>query len=119
MLAFGEYIHSDYGGVSSVSEYPNKSHRLAKWGRALSQEIRTTAYLLHPPLLDESGLSETLRWYIQGLKERSGLDITLVIPEDFGRLSREMELAIFRIVQECLTNVHRHSGSKVATVRFR
>jgi len=84
----------------------------------LSREIRTTAYLLHPPLLDESGLSEALLWYIQGLKERSGLDITLEIPENFGRCSHEMELAIFRVVQECLTNVHRHSGSKIAAIRI-
>jgi two-component system NarL family sensor kinase len=84
--------------------------------RELSQDIRTTSYLLHPPLLDESGLSEALLWYIRGLKDRSGLDITLQIPDDFGRLSREMELVIFRIVQECLTNVHRHSGSKSAEI---
>jgi signal transduction histidine kinase len=84
----------------------------------LSREIRTTAYLLHPPLLDESGLSEALLWYIQGLKERSDLDITLEIPEDFGRCSHEMELAIFRVVQECLTNIHRHSGSKIAAIRI-
>ena len=84
--------------------------------RELSQEIRTTSYLLHPPLLDESGLSEALLWYIRGLKDRSGLDITLQISDDFGRLSHEMELVIFRIVQECLTNVHRHSGSKSAEI---
>jgi PAS domain S-box-containing protein len=84
----------------------------------LNKEIRTLSYLLHPPLLDETGLAEPLRWYIQGLRERSGLDISLTIPDDFGRLSREMELAIFRIVQECLTNVHRHSGSKNAVIRI-
>jgi signal transduction histidine kinase len=84
----------------------------------LSREIRTTSYLLHPPLLDESGLADALLWYIRGLQERSGLDITLNIPEDFGRLSHEMELVIFRIVQESLTNVHRHSGSKVARIRI-
>jgi PAS domain S-box-containing protein len=84
----------------------------------LSKEIRTLSYLLHPPLLDENGLGEALRWYIQGLRERSGLAILLTIPDDFGRLSREMELAIFRIVQECLTNVHRHSGSKNAVIRI-
>jgi signal transduction histidine kinase len=73
---------------------------------------------LHPPLLDESGLSEALLWYIQGLKERSGLDIELAIAQDFGRLSHEMELVLFRVVQECLTNVHRHSGSKIAAIRI-
>jgi two-component system NarL family sensor kinase len=84
----------------------------------LDQEIRTMSYLLHPPLLDESGLAQALRWYIRGLKERSGLDTALIIPEGFGRLSREMELAMFRVVQECLTNVHRHAGSAKATVRI-
>ena len=83
----------------------------------LTQEIRTTSYLLHPPLLDEGGLSYALRWYVQGLTERSGLDIDLKIPENFERLSPEMELVIFRLVQECLTNIHRHSGSKTALIR--
>ncbi len=84
----------------------------------LDQEIRTMSYLLHPPLLDESGLPQALRWYIRGLKERSGIDIALSIPEDFGRLFREMELVMFRVVQECLNNVHRHSGSTKATIRI-
>jgi PAS domain S-box-containing protein len=82
----------------------------------LTQEIRTTSYLLHPPLLDESGLSSALRWYVGGLADRSGLDIDLDIPEHFERLSPEMEVAIFRIVQECLTNTHRHSESKTARI---
>jgi PAS domain S-box-containing protein len=84
--------------------------------RHLTQEIRTTSYLLHPPLLDESGLSSALQWYVQGLADRSGLDIDLDIPEHFERLSPEIEVVIFRIVQECLTNTHRHSGSKTARI---
>src|ERR1700686_1499199 len=84
----------------------------------LSKEIRTTSYLLHPPLLDENGLPEAGRWYMEGLVERSGLHIKLDIAEDFGRLNRETELAMFRIVQECLTNIHRHSGSKTAKIRL-
>jgi PAS domain S-box-containing protein len=83
----------------------------------LTQEIRTTSYLLHPPMLDESGLSYALQWYVQGLRERSELDIDLKISENFERLSREIELVIFRLVQECLTNVHRHSESKTALIR--
>jgi signal transduction histidine kinase len=84
----------------------------------LSREIRTTSYLLHPPLLDESGLSSALDWYVQGLRERGALDVDLtIVPEKFGRLSADMELVIFRIVQESLTNVHRHSGSKSASIR--
>ena len=84
----------------------------------LSKEIRTLSYLLHPPLLDENGLSDAIRWYTQGLAERSGLKFELDIPEDFGRLTDDMEVAIFRIVQECLTNIHRHSGGKTATIRL-
>jgi PAS domain S-box-containing protein len=84
----------------------------------LTQEIRTTSYLLHPPLLDESGLSSALRWYIGGLAERSGLSIDLNIPDNLERLAPEVELAIFRLVQECLTNIHRHSGSKTAVIRI-
>ena len=84
----------------------------------LTQEIRTTSYLLHPPMLDESGLSSALRWYTQGLAERSGLSIELNIPDNLERLAPEVELAIFRLVQECLTNIHRHSGSKTAVIRI-
>ena len=82
----------------------------------LTQEIRTTSYLLHPPLLDESGLSSALQYYVQGLSERSGLSIDLNIPVQFERLSPESELAIFRFVQECLTNTIRHSGSQTARI---
>jgi signal transduction histidine kinase/CheY-like chemotaxis protein len=85
----------------------------------ISQDIRTTSYLLHPPMLDESGLVGALRWYIDGLVERGGIDIQLNIPEDFERQSREVELVIFRVVQEALTNVHRHSGSKTAIIDLR
>jgi PAS domain S-box-containing protein len=83
----------------------------------LARELRTTSYLLHPPLLDETGISSALSWYVQGLAERSGLEIDLRIPDNFGRLPSEMELVIFRLVQECLTNIHRHSGSKTALIR--
>jgi len=84
----------------------------------LTQEIRTTSYLLHPPMLDEVGISSALSWYVQGLAERSGLQIDLKVPENFGRLPSEMELLIFRLVQESLTNIHRHSGSKTALIRI-
>jgi signal transduction histidine kinase len=86
--------------------------------KVLTKEIRTTSYLLHPPMLDEAGLSSALRWYADGLAERSGLSIELNIPDNLERLAPEMELAIFRLVQECLTNIHRHSGSKTAVIRI-
>ena len=85
----------------------------------LTSEIRTTSYLLHPPLLDESGLSSALNWYIQGLSERSNIAMVLEMSENFGRLPSDMELVIFRLVQECLTNIHRHSGSQTASIRLR
>ena len=84
----------------------------------LNQDIRTTSYLLHPPLLDESGLAAALPWYVRGLSERGGIDIRLDISENLGRLPQDMELVIFRLIQECLTNVHRHSGSKTALIRI-
>src|SRR6266436_4548077 len=84
----------------------------------LSQEVRTISQLLHPPLLDEAGLASALRWYIEGFAQRSKIKVDLEFPADFGRLSRESETAIFRTVQECLTNIHRHSESPTATIRI-
>jgi signal transduction histidine kinase len=84
----------------------------------MSRDIRTISYLLHPPLLDEAGLASALRWYIRGFTERSGIKVDLELPEDFDRLPRDMETAIFRLVQECLTNIHRHSESPTAAIRI-
>jgi PAS domain S-box-containing protein len=80
------------------------------------REIRTLSYLLHPPLLDEVGLISALRWYVSGFAERSQIKVELEVPENLGRFRRELELALFRIVQESLTNVHRHSGSASAKI---
>jgi signal transduction histidine kinase len=85
--------------------------------RETSTDIRTISYLLHPPLLDENGLSSALPWYVEGFAERSKIKVDLVLPENLGRLSRDSEVAIFRVVQECLTNIHRHSGSPSAKIR--
>jgi PAS domain S-box-containing protein len=82
-----------------------------------TQQIRTLSYLLHPPLLDEVGLLSALRWYLGGLTQRSGIETTLeVSPTDFPRLALELETAMFRIVQEALTNVFRHSGAHQAWI---
>jgi PAS domain S-box-containing protein len=98
-----------------VDKTVEDSHALVQ---QLSKEIRTLSYLLHPPLLDENGLSQAIHWYVQGLAERSDLKIELDVSQDFGRLPAEMELSVFRIVQESLTNIHRHSDSKTATIRL-
>jgi PAS domain S-box-containing protein len=82
----------------------------------LSNQVRTIAHLLHPPLLDEVGLASGLRLFLEGFGERSKIKVTLEIPHNFERLPQELEIAIFRIVQECLTNIHRHSGSLVAKI---
>ncbi|HWF91852.1 MAG TPA: response regulator [Terriglobales bacterium] len=80
--------------------------------------IRTISHLLHPPLLDEAGLPSALRWYVEEFGQRSGIDVKLECPESLPRLPIELETAIFRIVQECLGNVHRHSASQTATVHL-
>jgi len=82
------------------------------------KQVRTISYLLHPPLLDEAGLASALRCYIDGFSERSKIEVTLEIPQTFAGLSKEMELSIFRVVQECLTNIHRHAGSPTAGIRI-
>jgi PAS domain S-box-containing protein len=84
--------------------------------RQLHSEIRTTSYLLHPPLLDESGLQAAISWYAAGLTERTALPIDLDIPDNLGRLPRDLELVLFRFIQEALTNIHRHAGAKRAWI---
>ncbi len=83
----------------------------------LSNQLRTISHLLHPPLLDEVGLSSALRLFLEGFEERSKIKVNLEIANSFERLPQELETAIFRVVQECLTNIHRHSGSRVAAIR--
>lgn len=84
-----------------------------------SKEIRTTSYLLHPPLLDESGFASAAQWFVEGFAKRSGISVHSDIPDGMGRLSRNCELALFRVLQECLTNIHRYSQASTAGVRLR
>jgi two-component system, NarL family, sensor kinase len=86
--------------------------------RKVEDEVRTLSYLLHPPLLDEFGLGSALGWYVEGFGKRSGIEVELYSPTDFPRLSVEKETALFRVVQESLTNVLRHSGSRKAWIRL-
>jgi len=82
------------------------------------KEVRTISYLLYPPMLEEMGLKSAIPWYLDGFSSRSGIKTTFECDADFGRLPREIELALFRVLQESLTNVHRHSGSETADVRL-
>jgi signal transduction histidine kinase len=84
--------------------------------RQMSDDIRTMSYLLHPPLLDEAGLAFAVKWYGDGFAQRSKIQVEMNIPDDFGRLPQEQEIALFRVVQESLTNIHRHSDSPVARI---
>jgi signal transduction histidine kinase len=86
---------------------------------ACSREVRTISYLLHPPLLDEVGLVFAIRWFVEGYEARTGIRVELDLPENFPRLAADLETALFRIIQECLTNIYRHSGSRSAQVQLK
>ena len=87
--------------------------------RAIGDEVRTLSYLLHPPLLDECGLSSAVMWYAEGFEKRSGVCVKLELPSEFPRLCVDAETALFRVVQESLTNVHRYSGGSDAVIRLK
>lgn len=122
----GQYL----GGLSmivgglrrSANDLPTavleKFQQVEEMIRACTSEVRTISHLLHPPLLEELGLASAARWYVEGFAERSGIQVQMQIPENLSRLGNEVELVLFRVLQESLTNVHRHSGSKVAVVRI-
>ena len=93
-------------------------HELEHNLKQSSRELRTVSYLLHPPYLDEAGLGLALRYYVEGFEERSGIQVDLNISDNIGRLANDTELVIFRVVQEALTNVARHSGSSTALIRL-
>jgi signal transduction histidine kinase len=106
----------------ALPEHSDLAHELLQSSTELAEgairEVRTISYLMYPPLLDEAGLGPALRWYVKGFAERSGIEVEIEIPEDFGRVSQEIETTLFRIVQEALTNVHRYSGSRTAKIRL-
>ncbi len=85
----------------------------------VNKEIRTLSYVLHPPLLDELGLPSAVEWFTQGFENRTGIRVEVDIPASFARLAPDAEVALFRVVQESLANVHRYSGSATAYVRAR
>ena len=113
--------------LMSLSKLKRTSANLDEESRALLTEsiemaneclrdVRTLSYLLHPPLLDEFGLISALQWFVEGFAERSGIAVNLDVPASLNRLPPEMETSLFRLVQEGLTNIHRHSGSQTADI---
>jgi signal transduction histidine kinase len=107
---------------SSVPTPNRKLRKLASQCQALAdqciREVRTLSYLLYPPMLDESGLEDAIRHYMGGFTERTGIEVELEISPRLGRLKPHVELALFRVVQESLTNIQRHSGSHEAKIRI-
>jgi signal transduction histidine kinase len=98
-----------------------KERLLAEAMQLLDQSIaetRTISHLLHPPLLDEAGLSSAVKWYVEGFAQRSGIEVNVSLPEDIRSLPNPMALGLFRVLQESLTNIHRHSNSTKAEVTF-
>ena len=118
LAALGMNLAAVVTDIERLTQTANTVKDSAALVQELSKEVRTISHLLHPPLLDEAGLASAIRWYIEGFAQRSKIKIDLEFPADFGRLSRESETAIFRTVQECLTNIHRHSESPTARIRI-
>jgi len=121
----GQYLAAIEMNLSGLKQTPNLEESLARpisdsldLANLCTAEIRTISYLLHPPLLDEMGLASALGWYVEGFSERSGIRVDLDYAKDFGRLPREIETVLFRVVQQGLANIHRHSGSHVAKIRM-
>ena len=108
-------IKLDSMGSSATSE---ETADCANLVAVCLKEVRTISYLLYPPMLEEMGLKSAVPWYLEGFSKRSGIETTFDVPADFERLSRDAELVLFRVLQESLTNVQRHSGSKTADIRL-
>jgi signal transduction histidine kinase len=108
--------------MSVLLEKNPQDQLLAEIDKLLTEsvtETRTISHLLHPPLLDEVGLASAARWYAEGFAKRSGIELATDIPDQEGRLPRPAELVLFRVLQESLTNIHRHSKSLRAEVSLR
>lgn len=115
----GQYLTAAKINITILASNPKNSRALADADKALDQaiaDIRTLSYLLHPPLLDEVGFDSAAHWYAEGFSKRSGIDVRMNINIPMKRLPEAIELAFFRILQEALTNVHRHSGSQEVEV---
>jgi len=126
----GREMHDSLGQILSVlkmkldvvsAQHNGAGPQLSQCARLVEEaltEVRTVSYLLYPPMLEEMGLVSAIPWYLDGFSKRSGIAITHDIPADFGRVHRDVELALFRVLQEGLTNIHKHSGSSTGVVRL-
>jgi signal transduction histidine kinase len=117
--SLGQYLVGLKLNAHMLRQSPEREDLWSEADKLMEQcmsEVRTLSYLLHPPTMDAAGFASAARWYVEGYGERSGLDVTLDAPSDLGRLPDAIELALFRVLQEALTNVHRHSGASAADV---
>jgi two-component system NarL family sensor kinase len=103
------------GDDNEIAEELSEIERLTE---SALREIRTTSYLLHPPLLDEAGFASAAKWYIEGFAQRSGMRVRADFGQEAERLPSTIEIALFRVLQESLTNVHRHAGTSEVDVSF-
>jgi signal transduction histidine kinase len=118
-VALGMNLTSILAETKNLTPKAGKACREAsELVQQLSRELRTISHLLHPPLLDEAGLPPALTWLVDGFAQRSKISVKLDLAPDLGRFSPEVETAIFRVIQECLTNIHRHSESRAASIRI-
>jgi len=117
--SLGQYLVGLKLNVDMLRQSPDREELWSQAQELMQQcmsEVRTLAYLLHPPTMDASGFASAARWYVEGFGQRSGLQVTLDAPKNLGRLPDACELALFRVLQEALTNVHRHSGASAAEI---
>jgi len=120
--SLGQYLAAVKMNLDMFSNSQPSDRLLAEAMHLLDQSIaetRTISHLLHPPLLDEAGFSSAAKWYLDGFAQRSGIEVKWDFPDDVGRLPKSIELGLFRVLQESLTNIHRHSGSKRAEVALK
>jgi len=120
--SLGQYLVGLKLNMDMVRQSPTRQDLWTEIDQLMQRciaEVRTLSYLLHPPTMDAAGFVSATRWFVEGYGQRSGVKVTLETPEDLGRLPDAMELALFRVLQEALTNVHRHSGASEAHVLVR
>jgi signal transduction histidine kinase len=122
--SLGQYLTAAKINVDILMSTPEQDVRrmLAETRDLIEEalsETRTLSHLLHPPLLDEAGFDSAARWYIDGFAKRSGIEVAVDIAPDMERLPSAIEIALFRVLQESLTNVHRHSGSESVEIHLR